>query len=103
LSTCSVVEKEKSNWTDADLNDISTCNGYVRGLATGVEAEQSYAEAATGKKVIPAPFCLPDEIPNGQIVRIVLKSIRDNPDKSHEGTAILIMGALGHAFPCSDQ
>jgi hypothetical protein len=85
LRVCSVVEKEKSTWSDADISDIHACSQYVRGFTSGVKSEQVYAEVVVGKKV-PAPFCLPDDIPNGQIVRIVLKSIRNNPETSHQST-----------------
>ena len=104
LSRCSVVEKEKSKRFGTDLSNIIACAEYVRGFTTGVQAEQLYAQGKTdGKVVIPAPFCLPSDIPNGQIICVVLKSIRDNPEMSHQPTAIFIMGALKNAFPCSSK
>ena len=44
--------------------------------------------------------CRPDEIPNIQGVRIVLKYLKNNPEKLHKFEAYLIMDAFFKAFPC---
>lgn len=44
--------------------------------------------------------CIPDEVPNGQIVDVVKKYLRDNPETRHESARMLIWKALRDAFPC---
>ena len=45
--------------------------------------------------------CFPKEgIANEQAVRIVVKYLKDNPNRLHENEIALIMIALMHAYPC---
>jgi hypothetical protein len=37
---------------------------------------------------------------NGQLGKILLKFIKDNPAKAHFATVVLFMGAVEAAFPC---
>jgi hypothetical protein len=53
----------------------------------------------TGRKPA-SPFCVPDAADDGQIVRITLKYIRNNPEEAHKMTAVLIVEGLREAFPC---
>ena len=67
--------------------------------AAGVYAE---IEFATEKGyAAPVPFCVPDEVQLKQILAVVLKYIRDNPEKAHIRASTLAVAALKKAFPCS--
>lgn len=100
LRLCSVVDK--TDRTDAENLDAMACVGYMSGFTSGVEFEQLYAKTSTRQKV-PAPFCIPDGVERGQMVRIVLKYIRDNPAEANEHTALLVIKALRKAYPCPSK
>lgn len=97
---CSVADSERL--TGADTGNVLECVAYINGFAEGVEYEAFFATAKINQKA-PAAFCLPDRSENGQIIRVVLKYIRDNPAEAHEHTAILIIKALGKAYPCPSK
>jgi hypothetical protein len=64
------------------------CYAYVHGFDEGVGL------------VSTAPYCAPQEVANGQMVRILMKFIRDNPAKAHLSTGLLFLEAMKGAFPC---
>lgn len=45
--------------------------------------------------------CIPDEASVGQLARVVVKWLRDHPEKLHELKSFLVMEALKEAFPCA--
>ena len=94
---CSAVDRDDKN--QVDLLQTMSCVFYVSGFAEGVEREASFAEDKLNRRV-PKAFCRPDVAENGQLVRIVLKYIHDNPEQAHELTMHLIVRALTKAFPC---
>jgi hypothetical protein len=94
---CSAMDKDNKN--QVELLETMSCVFYVNGFADGVEREASFADDKTNRKV-PKAFCRPDIAENGQLVRILLKYIRDNPEQAHEVTKYLIVPALTRAFPC---
>lgn len=97
LRTCSIVEKE--TLTDLESLTMIHCLVHVDGFVNGVETEQRFAEAYMHQEV-PLPFCVPESVELGQMIRIVLKYIRDNPAEANKYTAVLITRALGKAYPC---
>ena len=52
---------------------------------------------------LPKLFCRPENVELAQLVRIVLKYIRENPENANQETALLIMKALREAYPCSGK
>ena len=100
LRICSAVEKE--NRTQTESENVMACLAYVSGFGDGVLVERSFARVNMGRKVS-APFCRPSGVEKGQIIRVVLKHIRDNPADAHHSTASLILSALRKAYPCQSQ
>lgn len=94
---CSVLEGGTKKLGDAEQSN--ECNAYAQGVVQGVATEVAYVKAVTGKAPV-APFCMPEEVENGQVVRITLKHIRNHPENAHLPTAPLIVESLRQAFPC---
>jgi hypothetical protein len=65
-------------------------DGFVQGYQTGV--------LAAGAKDI---FCLPSGANLGQLVRIVVKWMKDNPAKLNQPASICVSHALVETFGCS--
>jgi hypothetical protein len=103
---CSVVEKiGTSNFqpSDNDLAMLGHCTGYVKGIKDGVSLAMGAASVTAPGSLQIMSFCTPDGATHGQLVKVVLKYIRDNPDKEHLLTALLITEAFHKSFPCSDS
>ena len=78
--------------------DKGTCVGYVRGVIDGtIDAWNTLLRSANGSQ----PFCAPAGVTVGQEQRIVLKYIKDHPEREHLLTSALVFRALSEAFPCS--
>ena len=45
-------------------------------------------------------FCIPDEVTTGQLARIMVKFLEDNPARLHESDTILITHAFIQLYPC---
>jgi hypothetical protein len=46
------------------------------------------------------PYCLPDEVTHGQMMRVLIKFIKDHPEKAHFKTGVLEVESFMDAFPC---
>ncbi len=100
LRICSVADKENTEHLSVDQKvALMSCLNFVSGFTSGVEVEMQFVENAT-KQSAHAPFCVPASVENIQIVRVVLKYIRDNPAAARRKTNSLIMFSLGERYPC---
>jgi hypothetical protein len=96
---CTVIDKTDPE-TNVDIEHAVACIGYVEGVVQGISEEANYAHAMTNQEP-PRPFCLPENSDNGQLIRVVLKYIRNHPEKAHLQTSLLATLALRDAFPCA--
>ena len=78
---------------------LMSCLNFVSGFTTGVEVEMLFVENAT-KQTTHAAFCVPESVENIQMVRVVLKYIRDNSGAAHRKTNSLIVFSLAERYPC---
>jgi hypothetical protein len=101
-STETSTEKDYTALTEVERGYAMACLFYLNGFVTGVNYGTGFAEERT-KQRVPAPFCIPKGVETGQLTKIVLKYIRNNPETAHLPTARLITNALGQAYPCSSQ
>lgn len=101
LRICSVVDKEgnREHLSANQKTALMSCLSYVSGFTNGVGAEMGFVKNAT-KRNTHAPFCVPDGVENIQVVRVVLKYIRENLAAARRSTDSLIMFSLGERYPC---
>jgi Rap1a immunity proteins len=78
--------------------DSGLCVGYIEGATDGLDVANDVLERRYG---VPRPFCVPAGATVGQRHDIVVKYLKDNPDKRHNESALLIGLALHEAWPCS--
>jgi hypothetical protein len=90
------------------------CYGYIEGVADSLEvhgliewgnrqsriARGDLTEAARDASARPPIFCSPAGGTYGQYVKVVLKFLRDHPERLHEHRRNLVEDALQNAFPC---
>jgi hypothetical protein len=82
-----------------DSDDINFGRaGYCLGLVQGITQLNKYYELMLKGKSL---FCTPSGgIKNGQAARIVVKYLRDHPEKLHEHESFLVIEAFREAYPC---
>lgn len=101
LQTCSAVDKPTEAMTSIEMLHGNICLAYIVGLVDGVSLQVDLSRVSSHAELF--PYCLSDEVGNGQLVRVLLKYIRDNPAKAHLPTATLFGMAMKEAFPCPTQ
>jgi Rap1a immunity proteins len=95
IAVCGVdADKAVAELTDAELHATRACIPYLRGVDDGISAG-----TALGR----APFCPPAHVTNGQMEQVLVKYIREHPEKAHYLTAVLYLAAMEKAFPCSGK
>ncbi|MFV3283168.1 Rap1a/Tai family immunity protein [Pseudomonas sp. NY15356] len=70
------------------------CTGLIRGVASTV-----YFYSGDLKN--DEKFCMPDDVTNGQVARIVIKYLEDNPKILNRPDMALVWEALIDAYPCT--
>lgn len=84
---------ELKEWMDEKESDGSRFksglfNGYVSGVVD------------TGNDIL---FCTPEGVTAGQYTAVVIKYMKDNPEKWNQGASVLVIEALKAAFPCAKK
>lgn len=104
LRICSVVDRggDQEKLSSDQTIALASCLNYVNGFTSGVDTEMRFVKNAT-KQSTHAPFCLPESVKQIEMVRVVLKYIRDNPAAARRNANSLIMFSLGEKYPCPDH
>jgi hypothetical protein len=97
LQDCGNIVKQQDGGAELDTLAMTKglfCVGYVAGL------NDAFRMAPTLSRSQPF-YCPPERgISNDQVVRIVVKYLRDNPAQIHESARGSVLIALSRAFPC---
>jgi hypothetical protein len=73
------------------------CIGYLTGISDGLALVNTFTK---GTKNIWAPICMPEKVPVSQLRSVILKYLKDHPERRHEGITILVTDAMRKAWPC---
>jgi len=92
LLQCDEAKLNRSN--AVAVGQFMRCAGYIQGFLEGHTA----LIVVSGAK---PSYCYPDNVGTEQVQRIVTKSLKDNPKKTHLPIALLVEKALIDAFPCA--
>jgi hypothetical protein len=72
------------------------CSGYIM-------AAMDLDEDLTAGGVITKPlFCMPEDVPISRVTAEVTGYIKAHPERRDESAGMLVIDALGAAFPCKD-
>jgi len=88
LEHCSAYQKARDNPPITTKEQVSAgfCLGYMSAIADSNASEQH--------------FCAHPNATIEQLARVVLKWLRDNPEKLHLNAGVVSYTALHAAFPC---
>jgi hypothetical protein len=97
LRECKETLNETYKECEPAINSMH-CLGYIDGLVAMNDIYKSTVLKGSSQGLI----CLPKEKPQtvGQLARIVVKYLEDNPKQLHEPAASLATVALSKSFPC---
>ena len=73
-----------------DLAEWGFCSGFIWGAADGHQLTSDES----------ASFCSPEDEPSDQMGLVVVKYLREHPEKLNELAVILVAVALIEAWPC---
>jgi len=73
----------------------SWCTGYVTGVMQALDLARSLSDTQDQKN-----YPSLAGIASGQAIRVIVKYLRENPEKLHERAGTLSLAALQRAFPC---
>ena len=96
LKSCEDGIKMLENDTSADEFNAGTCKGFILG---SLQVHSLYTDIYKQKPY----YCLPENPPVGQLVRITVKYLKSNPEFLHYGAAVSVHNAMIQAFPCSQK
>ncbi len=86
--------KSGNYWLDACTSEVGVRRAACAGYLLGFNDLQSVASLDA--------YCLPSGVTLEQTKHVVVKFLRDNPQRLHEPIARLVLKALQTAFPCRD-
>lgn len=70
----------------------NTCLSYIAGFRDGLGMGQLFGAMAM--------ICTPPEVTNGQLRQMLVKFMRDHPERLHEDLWVLLASVQAGAFPC---
>jgi hypothetical protein len=93
LGQCQSYIKLIDGERTTDYFSGGVCAGFVQGIS---ETVYFYSDGLKKNE----KFCKPDGVTNAQLVRIVLKYLKDNPKDLNQARMGLVWSALMDAYPC---
>jgi hypothetical protein len=90
LAYCDDAQKDTG-----DVNPFRAgyCMAFIEGALRGWEAGAYVRDASTN-------YCITPGVTLGELMRVVVKSLRENPSELRVKGEIVVIGAVQKAFPC---
>jgi Rap1a immunity proteins len=107
VEICSSIEKPTAQWNEMDFLNAGVCQGYMMGFRDGIAVSTAVVQhdnpstASLKGSVEDFGICIPDEVELGQMIRVVLKYIREHPEEAHLPSSNLVFMAELEAFHCT--
>jgi hypothetical protein len=100
LRTCSLAVRifDGEKLSSGDAVDGGFCLGYIMGSHDMDIAVQVMEEHE--KTTLMKHSCVPSNASTAQVVRVVVKYLRDNPERLNMPASVLITDAVRSSFPC---
>ena len=95
LELCSSVDSEQERDPVRARND-ALCLGWVAGFRDGFTVHDELLGVPPRDRMV----CIPGEITNVQIIRVIKKYLAENPDKARRATRLVASLALVGTFRC---
>ncbi len=87
--------------SDSDLMQTGWCAGYVQAIVEHYQLlEGLMTQGAFDGTTGPLGTCVPSKVQTGQVARVIVKWLRDHPERLHEDITAVSVIILHDAFPC---
>ena len=100
MSGCSHAGGDGGRDSQHVPNDVwqneARCLGWVEGFAEGFTVHDELLGVPRADRLV----CISGKVTNAQMIGVIKKYIRANPDKAHRSTRLVASLALAQAFPC---
>jgi hypothetical protein len=98
LTKCRPLWADSPSVTTKEMLDSAYCGGYI----AGVIDSQTMQFAMDGMDHVKGRnrYCRPEEVTNGQVLKVLKKWLDNNPEKLHLRADTIILTAMLEAFPC---
>jgi hypothetical protein len=93
LAHCQQYIKVADSERNYDVLEAGLCAGFIEGVNSTV---YFYSDVLKKNE----KYCMPDTVKNAQMVRIVVKYLKDNPKLLNQSRTGLVWAALKDAYPC---
>ena len=93
LAQCQQFIKASDREKGYDQGLAGMCAGFVEGV---LSTTAFFSESLEND----AKLCIPKNATNGQLARVVVKYLNDNPSKLNQGKTGLVWLAMRDAYPC---
>ena len=71
------------------------CYGYINGFM-----DLQYATVRSNERAM--PICIPSGVNKSQLKTLIVKDMKEHPEKLHYPAAVLVGFSLVEAYPCED-
>ena len=95
LELCSSADREQTG-DPVRVHNGTLCLGWVEGFRDGFTVHDELLGVPQKDRMV----CIPSEITNVQVIRVIKKYVADNPDKAHRATRLVASLALAGTFRC---
>ena len=97
MAACAIQDGVRSG--QIPTPNISRSDALTQGVCLGmINGVRFFAEAAT--RGTDLAVCIPDAVSVGQVNSVVVRYLRDHPERQHENFFILAVTASAAAWPC---
>jgi len=101
LANCTEVVKGADGAPNVDPYKAGQCMGYIQGFGEGVKVSALGASGDMAEYEKRRFFCVPQGVTNLQMVRVLVKALRSQPEaRLREEAGVLAGIALRRAYPC---
>ncbi len=78
------------------LYHTGLCGGYISAIHDSVKDLVFHGLIAKD------PYCMPSGINRGQLVRVVVSYVKDNPESFTQSASSSVLSAYSESFPCNE-
>jgi len=78
------------------LYHTGLCGGYISGIHDSVK------DLVLHGLIAKDPYCMPSGINRGQLVRVVVSYVKDNPESFTQSASSSVLSAYSESFPCNE-
>jgi ABC-type sulfate transport system permease component len=99
---CLLAKEAKADFTSGnELWDACQANPATEPIKATFCTAYIVGASETFRALVGGYYCVPDNVPNGQLIEIVKLYLRDHPEKRQDSAPTLITLAF-KKFPCSN-